>query len=682
MANPQTFIVDIGKTMVDTSRLASDGKDRQKLFCRCGHSQTFNHKIKRNIVKNQDTTVEDKQSLDTIKCDKCKTLFDGANKVNLLVPDKEGIFSVSYENFNWINASGEKISTLKKVKYFAKYSSSSDKLVLLSKTDTIRFNHSTKKFSIFLVQPGADDDSQISGGSSESKNYENVSEMLSLNRLTRLEHFFRYFEFVTYVNLEEAFLFFQSIEGFVIDLQEIKKIPSISHIYKCHEVIEETGKSGSPELYQMQDSGYGDGRMVKKKLSVGSYLANLQDLSKSFVAVTSFPSIATILLTKGREFFFELLHSSNICNPNVYYMNGATYPTKIAEVSTNFDRSGVLKKLKETKSSDEDTKRKREIKKEVADGGEDRNYIKISPVIFKHIKSPTDMDILLNVYHKGYVTKQDIESILQAYDPDRTYRLFRQLDKHSRNDIEIVPKHIHHILKDKLDEHKTGHSDFLSIYTDTLRSIGLLELGEKYIFKIKSYKELKDSHDDLAARYNAIRDAKKSEFYVKSVNEFNHLNCVIGDVKFEVVPTLENLNKEGMTMGHCIYTYLNRICEKGYLAVHVQHIISNERSTLGLVRNVRNVLEFEQLKGYQNSRASAEMIECVIKFCKSHDIPTSKGHSSDLSPNTGYTKRMHDYLSDKDVEKIRADRKKKQDAEKKKKEADGGDKKKGFLGIF
>lgn len=679
MKNEQTFIVDIGKTMVDTSRLASDGKDKQKIFCRCGHSQSFNHKIKRNIVKNQDTTVEDKQSLETIKCEKCKTVYDGTNKVNLLVPDKEGIFSVSYERSVWINAAGEKVSTLKKVKYFAKYSSSSDKLTMISKTDVVNFNHSNKKFSIFLVQPGADDDSQISGGSSESKNYENVSETLSLNRITRLEHFFRYFEFVTYVNMSEAFLFFQSIEDFVTDATEVKKIPSISHIYRCYDIIEETGKNGCSELYQMQDSGYGDGKMVKKKLSVGSYLANLQDLAKAFISVISFPNITTILLTKGREFFFELLHSSNICNPNVYYMNKATYPVKIAEVSTNFDRNGVLKKLKEASKKDEGGKKS---KKESTDG-EDKNYIKISPVIFKHIKSPTDMDVLLNVYNKCYVSKQDIESILQSYDSDRAYRLFKQLDKHTRNDIEISPKHIHHILKDGLDEHKAGHSDFLGLYTDTLRSIGLLELGEKFIFKIKNYKELKDAHDDLAARYNAIRDAKKSEFYIKSVNEFKHLNCLVGDVKFEVVPTLESLNKEGMTMGHCIYTYLNRICEKGYLAVHVQHIISNERSTLGLIRSGKSGLDFEQLKGYQNSRASAEMIECVIKFCKSHDISTSKGHSSDLSPNTGYTKRMHDYLSDKDVDKIRADRKKKQDAEKKKKDAsDDGKKGKGFLGLF
>ena len=106
MKYSQAFIVDLGKTMVDTSRISSEGRDKQKMFCRCGHPQTFNNKIKRNIVKNLDTTVEDKQSLELVKCEKCKSVYDHLNKVCLLVPDKEGIFSIDYKRSEWTNASG------------------------------------------------------------------------------------------------------------------------------------------------------------------------------------------------------------------------------------------------------------------------------------------------------------------------------------------------------------------------------------------------------------------------------------------------------------------------------------------------------------------------------------------------------------------------------------------------
>lgn len=686
MKYSQAFIVDLGKTMVDTSRISSEGKDKQKMFCRCGHAQSFNHKIKRNIVKNHDTTVEDKQSLEAVKCEKCKTVYNHFNKVCLLVPDKEGIFSIDYKWSNWVNANGEKISTLYKEKNFAKYHSQGDRLETISKKDFIQFNNSTKKFSVFLTQPGADDDNQVGTGSSDSKSHENVSESLGLSRIAKIEHFFKYFEFVTYEGLSEAFKFFASMDLSITDINELKKlIPSISHIYKYSEITYEVDKNGELKSYQMQDSGYGDGKMMKKNLSIGSYLMNLQELAKSFIAVSSFQNITTILLTKGPEFFFEFLHSQNICNPNVYVMKGATYPAKIAEISTNFDRNGVLKKS----GKDVVEKRRLVVAANVVvkntQEQEDRNYLKVSPIMFKHIKNPTDMDVILNVYHKGYVGKKDIEGIFQTYDTDRVYRLFKQLDKHNRGDIDIKVAHLNHILKENIDENKVGHSDFLGMYTDTLRMIGLLEVGDKYIFKIKTHKELKDSHDDLTARYNAIKDAKKSEFYKKAVDDFKQLNCTIGDIGFQVIPTLELLNKEGMTMSHCIYSYLGRVCDRGYLAVHVQHILSNERATLGLIRTSKSGLEFEQLKGYQNSRASAEMIGAVIEFCKANDIPHRNGHGSDLSPNTGSRKRMGDYLSDEEVDKLRAERKKKEEANKKKKEAkkkgnEDGEKK--FLGIF
>ena len=72
-------------------------------------------------------------------------------------------------------------------------------------------------------------------------------------------------------------------------------------------------------------------------------------------------------------------------------------------------------------------------------------------------------------------------------------------------------------------------------------------------------------------------------------------------------------------MQHCIYTYLNRICERGYLAINVTHKLSKERATAGFFRNGEK-LELDQLKGYYNSRATSEMIQAVMEFCKKNKI--------------------------------------------------------------
>lgn len=669
MKNKQAFIVDIGKTMIDTNRITSEGKDKQKLFCKCGHATQFDSKVKRNVVKNQDTTVEDKESLQSIKCSKCSTVYNYDNKVCLLIPDKEEIFGINFNVVSELNAK-EEIITLYKRKSFALYGAKKDELTILNRVDFIRLNKTTRVSTIFLNQPSNDDDNQISSTSfSTDKVSENVSETITVSRLNKLEHFFKFFEFVQYEGLEHSFEFFKAFEETIIDLDVIKKIPAIGYLYKNNKIYEDIKKNGEIRFFQKVDSGYGDGVMVEKTLSVGSYLARTLEISKIFFAVFNFPNITTILLTKGKEFFNELLHSTNICNTNVYVKNDATAPAKIIEVSTNFEKSGGIRKGEEKKKKA--VRASAASKSDVASKDvEDYTYLRISPVIYKHIKTPSDMDILLNVYTKGYLTKLDFETLFQTFDTDRLYRLYRQLDKKNNDEIALNMKHIKHILKDGLDDSKNTSTDFLTTYVDTIRVIGLLEINENYIFRIKNAKELKEVHDDLSARYNAVKDAKKADFYKKAAADFSSLNCLVGDIKITVVPTLEALNKEGMTMSHCVYTYLSRVCDRGYMVFHVQHILSNERATIGAVRKAGKSLEFEQLKGYKNSRATTEMINAVIKFCKDNDISVSN-RNSDLTPSPGNQVRMHDYVSDEDVQKLKEERAKKEKKAKEKKAKDG-----------
>src|ERR1035437_9434191 len=599
MKNKQAFIVDIGKTMIDTNRITSEGKDRQKLFCKCGHATEMDSKVKRNVVKNQDTTVEDKESLPSIKCKNCGIIYNFDNKVCLLIPDKEEIFGIKFNMVKETNSQNEEITTLYKKKFFAFYNQKKDELNIINRVDFIKLNKTRKSATIFLNQPTNDDDNQISSTSINSnKVSDNVGEPITISKLGRLEHFFKFFEFVQYEVLEDTFSFFKSFEERIIDLDVIKKIPAIGDLYRNSKIYADDSKKSGTVYYQMRDSGFGDGKLVRKTLSVGSYLSRTLELSKIFFSVFDFPNITTILLTKGPVFFNDFLHSTNICNTNVYIKNDATHPTKIIEISTNYEKTGILKRTSEEK---------RRVRKVVEPVKVDATFLRISPVIYRHIKNPSDMDILLSVYVKGYISKVDFENLFQAYDTDRLYRLYRQLEKKPEGDIMLNIKHIKHILKEGLDDVKNPSQDFLGTYIDTIRTINQLELPESHIYKIKTPKELKDMHDDLAARFSAIKDLKKADFYRKAALEFADMDSLIGDIQFNVIPTLETLNKEGLIMSHCIYTYLSRICESQYLAVHVQHVLSNERATLGLIRKGKT-LEFEQLKGYRNSRATGEMI--------------------------------------------------------------------------
>src|SRR3972149_5824814 len=67
-----SFLVDIGKTMVDTNKISSEGKDSQRMYCHCGNKKELKSKARRLLVKKHDTTVEDKHSIETIKCDRSK----------------------------------------------------------------------------------------------------------------------------------------------------------------------------------------------------------------------------------------------------------------------------------------------------------------------------------------------------------------------------------------------------------------------------------------------------------------------------------------------------------------------------------------------------------------------------------------------------------------------------------
>ena len=129
MNSTQTFIADIGGTMTDINRITNDTKDKQKLFCKCGNEQTFNHKVRRSLVKNHDVTTEDKESVQTISCKKCGIEYNHFNKSFLLIADKEELFNIEFFFEKSTNKIGEEIITLIKKKNFALFNNKNESLI-------------------------------------------------------------------------------------------------------------------------------------------------------------------------------------------------------------------------------------------------------------------------------------------------------------------------------------------------------------------------------------------------------------------------------------------------------------------------------------------------------------------------------------------------------------------------
>lgn len=638
MNKKTTFFVDIAETMIGTKNLGAR-EDCQKMFCKCGHSETFSFKIKRVLVKNFDELIEGEESIDNVSCKKCGNVYNHKNKTILLSPDREELYFIEYVPETTTNSKGHILYNLYRKKSFALYDKKSGNIKFREDVDFIRFNKTTKEINLFVTPPHETDivnSKKINEGETAFIN-------LNITNLKLIKLFFSYKEYIKFSGLENVFHFLKEMDNMIIDLESFKKEISISYIYKNFKIETKVDKNGEEEFYHEIPSGFNDGKTYLRRLDIGDYLLSLYKLTRLFVASINFPSISTIYLTKSFDFMNAFLDSNNVCNPCVYIANNATYPTGIMEVSTNFDQTGV-RKLSKPETS-ERVKNKKSI----------TEPLKISKLLYKNINDPTDMDILLEAFQMRMVNKEELETMFQLYENNRVYKILRAITKsNNRHGISLTFKHITHILDYRLDEMK---QDFLTVYTDTINMLGLLSLNEKEIFKLKNFKELKEAHDDFTARYNAVKDLKKAEFFKKAVEVFAPMNMVINDIAFTVVPTIEALNKEGLTLGHCIYTYLTRICERKYVAVNVQHLISNERATLGLIRE-GDKLSFEQLKGYQNSRASSEVINATMKFIEENKIGLSKStmFNNDLQPSPTLRKRMGDYLSDEEVARIRKKR--------------------------
>jgi len=609
-----SFVVDLSQTMI-VSNISNSKEDNQKLYCKCGHNQQYSQKIKRNIVKNYDELTEDGNSVKSVYCDNCGEIYDFNNKVFLINPNIEELYNIRYE----LVKKGSKchLNRYKSLVFHSEVNNDISKKELVDSL-VIDLKDNKIKLKVNEVFLNKEIISSVLGSDFNVSEQKVLSQTLDITNISLLEEFFHFKDSVNYEGLSDIYKLVQICKDNVKDLNKFNDVFFLNFI-NSNEINFDLEQDGTEVYYQYVDSGFGDATTIKRKIVNGDFLFNLLNAYKLLFSLMTFENSSTIILTKGFNFFTKWIESKFLKSPEIYKNNDSTNPISIIETSLN-----------------------------------DNQEINISQTIYNSIRNISDLENIINNDKYKILKKNELENLLQNYNSKRVYNLISKISNlHNRNEENMVNfKHVEHILKNKIDE--DVKSDFLTTYVDTIRVIGLLELKDKMIFKCKDYKTLKDMHDDYSSRFNAMKDLKKAEIYKKAVSQFEVLNTTIGDVEFMVVPTTERLNLEGLQMNHCIYTYLNRICDQDYLAINVNHLITNERATAGFIRK-GNKLELEQLKGFYNSRATRELIETTLDFCNKNKIKINT-YNSDLTPDKDRQRSMSGQMSEEHLFKLRKEK--------------------------
>ena len=271
------------------------------------------------------------------------------------------------------------------------------------------------------------------------------------------------------------------------------------------------------------------------------------------------------------------------------------------------------------------------------------------------------------------MTKSEIENLFVKFDNETViYIMSKIISGANLRNTKLNLKHIYHIIKNKLYDNKSD--EWLTIYYDTINTLNLIveilknkennkknnkyinlsRISENKLFEIKNYDKLRELHDEMFAIYRAMEDENKDTLFRSIVKKYKNLNFDFNYFEFKVIPNLKELSQEGLVMKHCIYTYLNDIIKGNYLAIRVKDTISKERATLG-IKIEKDKLYVQQLKGYENSRPTHILIHQVMEYCKQLDIVIKSNHlhMSDLQSNISLEKRMKNYVSKEQAEKMR-----------------------------
>jgi hypothetical protein len=381
-----------------------------------------------------------------------------------------------------------------------------------------------------------------------------------------------------------------------------------------------------------------------------------------FFGIIKYSNLSTIAITKGSIFLYDIMLECDIPNSNVLRENNITSPIKIF----NFLVKKYVSKLNEEINVDNKTlhnfKFKSKTRIEYDDQGENvevkevdkeitktiqiktnANYKEgkvqrnkgeykveeavadgtISKFVFKQIKKFSDYKKIIKFLK--HTDKNELIHLLQKYELEFLVSVIDLIYFREKTNIKDLKRLLNIILDFTAHESKK-HCKFLDgvlrmdynhvskfdfiIYDDTLMMMAVLKFDPKIHFnKIKTFKELREYHDNLVKYFSVLKDEEKNGSIMDFVSKFKFIEDRAnydGPLEFKLLSTPGMIINEGIQMRHSAAAYATKVAQGFYLMAQV-YDKSPERGedeppryTIGFDYNKNTGLEFDQVKGFAN----------------------------------------------------------------------------------
>ncbi len=404
----------------------------------------------------------------------------------------------------------------------------------------------------------------------------------------------------------------------------------------------------------------------------------LQRTMAIFLGILCYPNLATIALTKGNIFLYDLMESCPLPAPSFLRKNKATSPIKIFNTLVSIKN----KQLQDQLDEDDTTKLgyvfktasgiKINIKYDQSDidkldnaipvlGKESDNGArifvrdeiknkKISPYIFNKLIHFDDYTHIIKWLR--FISYNDLIQLTMKYDLELLYIIFKKIE--FRDDItyarlqQFIPLLMDYAKQKTLNKIKseTGaeiteeiivdynsilNFDF-SLFDDCVRMVHELNWeSNKVLDKIKKFDKLGKFHDDLLKYRSYISDAEANKKYIENSIKYSYLE---GDkesveklyrISLSLIKTPKELLDHAVEMHNCAGSYVNKVANGEYIPFilkdNSRHLLAKEFHRYMMILKVTELgLELVGVKSICNQYGSDRFKKEFRQFLIDSDI--------------------------------------------------------------
>lgn len=193
---------------------------------------------------------------------------------------------------------------------------------------------------------------------------------------------------------------------------------------------------------------------------------------------------------------------------------------------------------------------------------------------------------------------------------------FQHIERRLEN-FKIDFKTAQHLFKLN-DSNLKDFTRLLHCYIDSIYMLQTLNLPIDDIFKIKSYTELNNLHDNLNKTFQLKSDERINTMLKKHVAHFKHTEVMLNKISFSILDTPERFYDESDFMNHCVKTYYKCTAEGKYIIYSVVDSTTNDRATLSISLVGNDGYYFDQLKAKHNQKTTVNIISATRKFLEKY----------------------------------------------------------------